>query len=125
MTVKSMDRKVRPVSRTMRGWLSFLLLALTCNLLVVRPAALAQIPFASSEDSSPAAKTKPWWDLAQAERCGRLWCSRVLIPYIGTAKDNTKIMDDFQQMAPNIPIYQKISTPPLELVDIASDILGA
>ena len=92
MNVKSMKRNVRPLSRKLRGWLSFLLLTLTCTLLVVSPAAQAQIPFAPSEDSSPSAKTKPWWDLAKAERCGRLWCSQVLIPYFAFGEENNAIV---------------------------------
>ena len=77
------------MSRILKRWLSFLLLALTCMLLLVTPAVQAQIPFAASQDSSPAADTKPWWDLARAERCGRLWCSKILLPYVAFGKNNT------------------------------------
>jgi small-conductance mechanosensitive channel len=80
------------MGRTLRSWLSFLLLALTCILLVLTPAVQAQIPFASSKDSPPAAQTKPWWDLARAERCGRLWCSQVLIPYINFGVKNNEVV---------------------------------
>ena len=80
------------MSRRLKVWVSLLLLALTCLLLVVTPAVQAQIPFASSQDSSPAAGSKPWWDLSRAERCGRLWCSQVLIPYVSFEEEVTEFV---------------------------------
>ncbi|NQV11485.1 MAG: hypothetical protein HQ527_10050 [Cyanobacteria bacterium] len=65
---------------------------LSCTLLVLMPAAQAQIPFASGDNTATTARSKPWWDLAQAERCGRLWCSQVLIPYITLGEDNRKFV---------------------------------
>ncbi|MCT0219826.1 mechanosensitive ion channel family protein [Synechococcus sp. CS-1329] len=68
------------------------LLVLTCTLVMLSPAVQAQIPLASSESSGSAARAKPWWDFAQAERCGRLWCSQVLLPYITLGEDNRKFV---------------------------------
>jgi small-conductance mechanosensitive channel len=98
------------MSRRLKVWVSLLLLALTCLLLVVTPAVQAQIPFASSKDSAPATETKQWWDLARAERCGRFWCSQVLIPYISleeytnefvvaVAADSNDVNADWARMA--------------------------
>ncbi|WP_221638151.1 mechanosensitive ion channel family protein [Synechococcus sp. BSF8S] len=89
---KRMHIEGRRRPRGLRGWLSLVLVMLTCTLIVVTPAVQAQIPFASSDTSASAPRTKPWWDPAQAERCGRLWCSQVLIPYFTFDGENKDIV---------------------------------
>ncbi|MFQ6538062.1 MULTISPECIES: mechanosensitive ion channel family protein [Aphanothece] len=44
--------------------------------LVLGQAALAQ------EAADGASGRKPWWDLDRAQRCGRMWCSRVVSPQL-------------------------------------------
>jgi small conductance mechanosensitive channel len=44
--------------------------------LVLGQAALAQ------DDPAGGSGRKPWWDLDRAQRCGRMWCSRVVSPQL-------------------------------------------
>jgi small conductance mechanosensitive channel len=54
------------------------------------PAGRAQLPLpASGADSAdgsagadPATEAEEWWDTGRAYRCGRLWCSDVVLPYL-------------------------------------------
>jgi small conductance mechanosensitive channel len=44
--------------------------------LVLGQAALAQ------DEAAGGSARKPWWDLDRAQRCGRMWCSRVVSPQL-------------------------------------------
>ena len=54
------------------------------------PLALGQIPLLSSPSENQTQDT-PWWDLSEARRCGKLWCSEVTFPYF----PYNKIFEDF------------------------------
>lgn len=90
--MKAQQVQERRQSRGLRGWFSFALAMITCSLIVAAPAVQAQIPFTSSGSTANAPRTKPWWDPARAERCGRLWCSQVLIPYFAFGRENENIV---------------------------------
>ena len=49
------------------------------------PLALGQIPFLSSPSENQTQVTH-WWDLSEARRCGKLWCSEVAFPYFPYGK---------------------------------------
>jgi hypothetical protein len=46
--------------------------------LLVLTLVLGQAALAQDEAAGGGSGRKPWWDLDRAQRCGRMWCSRVV-----------------------------------------------
>lgn len=65
---------------------------LTLPLLLVMVLVLPTGGFAQEEQSAPAAARKHWWDLDRAQRCGRMWCSRVVTPHIPLGPGEPRII---------------------------------
>ncbi|WP_150882238.1 mechanosensitive ion channel family protein [Synechococcus sp. RSCCF101] len=61
-----------------------LLLAAASAVALDRAGAVAQsLPLPMADAGGGAgAEVRPWWDPGKAHRCGRLWCSSVVLPYV-------------------------------------------
>ncbi len=64
---------------------------LALTLLLVMVLVLPAGGSAQEDQSAPTVARKHWWDLDRAQRCGRLWCSRVVTPHIPLAPGRPRI----------------------------------
>ncbi|NQV10994.1 MAG: mechanosensitive ion channel family protein [Cyanobacteria bacterium] len=90
-------------------WPLFLLAGILAIVLTSFSQVYAQLPFSGGESSVTTTSAKQWWDPRQAERCGRRWCSQVVIPYLSSEGTNTRLVV-VVQVEPNTTENEVIET---------------